>query len=529
MTVSLTLALVDLLLCASAPLYPPCAPHSLPAEALPTPTSAAAWGHGGSEHALGAWSELQLELSAEEVQALAHAKAWEAQQAALGTPSREAARDSEEDELDRTPSRSLARLPSLSRSSTMGRLLQALGGGTVTGSGTGTAADKGEDEAPGGGTREASGAETGADAAEDEATGGQAHGQTTKQQSTVRSMLLEALGPERTLIRALIQDLRHAMAEGSPKGPIPRGQQEQHHLMGEAQEEGIQGLLRLSAGSRMPGGAAESNHRQAHSGTAEGNHRQAHSGPLSLGHSTGPPMQLPRASPKTSPTLSSVAPPLLTAGQAVETPILRLAQGLGLGEEEGSPRVSGVPGFCTAWAPQGSAASASQPTSSSAGSSSLDCAKDKDSFPWDSSGSASGPGDPFRPHLGPSLAAGIPMASPGRDAPVPSRRPQEQQGQREFWSKEEEWQAGPRARLRQVLKMLGSASYCSRLLLAHGLPEDLLAALARRWRWAEIKGMSTMLRHAAAVVSNHQALVRLLFSYTLAPLVHSKGSHSCLL
>jgi len=48
-----------------------------------------------------------------------------------------------------------------------------------------------------------------------------------------------------------------------------------------------------------------------------------------------------------------------------------------------------------------------------------------------------------------------------------------------------------------------------RLLLAHGLPEDLLAALARRWRWAEAKGMSTMLRHVAAAATHHQALVPL--------------------
>ncbi|CAI5476339.1 unnamed protein product [Closterium sp. Yama58-4] len=66
------------------------------------------------------------------------------------------------------------------------------------------------------------------------------------------------------------------------------------------------------------------------------------------------------------------------------------------------------------------------------------------------------------------------------------------------WGEQREWDKEHEERFRAVLRMVGSGTQGRRVLGAAGLGEQVLADLARRWRWGEVKALSAVLRHAVA-------------------------------
>ncbi|CAI5520612.1 unnamed protein product [Closterium sp. Naga37s-1] len=82
---------------------------------------------------------------------------------------------------------------------------------------------------------------------------------------------------------------------------------------------------------------------------------------------------------------------------------------------------------------------------------------------------------------------------------------EEAQGQ--GWSKQREWDKEHDERFRAVVRMLGSGTQGRRLLGAVGLGEQVLADLARRWRWREVKALSAVLRHAVDAWQEHADMV----------------------
>jgi len=140
----------------------------------------------------------------------------------------------------------------------------------------------------------------------------------------------------------------------------------------------------------------------------------------------------PRTSAKTSPTPhpKPQPPDQAEGGPWAAHPTARA--GAEPAREERGLRVSGVPGFCSSWAPQGCAAPASHQASSSADSWSLDYGRDKESSPptprlhLTARGTPS-TGRPGAPFAGPWEPQRAPAGCAG---PCAARRPQEQRGPR---------------------------------------------------------------------------------------------------
>ena len=77
------------------------------------------------------------------------------------------------------------------------------------------------------------------------------------------------------------------------------------------------------------------------------------------------------------------------------------------------------------------------------------------------------------------------------------------------WAGAEEgkWDKDAHTRLKSVLRMLGSASYCRPLLVEYGLSERVLEDMARRWKWEEVKALGAVVKNAMYMWIEHASIV----------------------
>lgn len=96
--------------------------------------------------------------------------------------------------------------------------------------------------------------------------------------------------------------------------------------------------------------------------------------------------------------------------------------------------------------------------------------------------------------------------SPGGGSPsqrVPTRSDSSEEGGGRM-----RWDSVARARLKMLLKMMCSSTYCGALFSEYGLPANVLHTVAGRWRWEEAKGMVALLRAYTATWHDYSSQVR---------------------